>query len=82
MTEAEHARKGSRRRRPYRPSRRDQITWVSFSPNNVQETGVSPVDGLNPAWWPRRRSRSSELEEGPGHRPNSRFLCPSGTAHA
>jgi hypothetical protein len=22
-----------------------------------------PVDGLEPAWWPARRSRSSELEE-------------------
>jgi hypothetical protein len=38
-----------------------------------------PVDSLDPAWWPRRRSSSSELEEGPGHRPNSRFLCPSGS---
>jgi hypothetical protein len=53
-------------------------TWGPVSPDNVQETGVSPVDGLDLAWWPRRRSRSSELEEGPGHRPNPRFLCPSG----
>jgi hypothetical protein len=36
-----------------------------------------PVDGLEPAWWPPRRSRSSELEERPGHGPNPRFLCPS-----
>jgi hypothetical protein len=32
-----------------------------------------------PHWWPQRWSRSSELEEGPGHRPNPRFLCPSGS---
>jgi hypothetical protein len=46
MTEAEHARKargdGDRTRGPYRPSRREQITYVSFSPENVDETGVSP----------------------------------------
>jgi hypothetical protein len=38
-------------------------TPLSASPDNVQETGVSPVDGLDPAWWPRRRSRSSELKK-------------------
>jgi hypothetical protein len=46
-----------------RPPRRDRITLLSFSPHNVQETGVSPVDGLDPAWWPRRRSSSSELKK-------------------
>jgi hypothetical protein len=30
--------------------------------------------------WPPRWSRSSELEEGPGHGPDPRFLCPSGPA--
>jgi hypothetical protein len=46
MTEAEHARKargdGDRTRGPYRPSRREQITYVSFSPDNVEKTGDSP----------------------------------------
>jgi hypothetical protein len=36
-----------------------------------------PVDRLDPPSWPRRWSRSSELEEGPGHGPDPRFLCPS-----
>jgi hypothetical protein len=34
-----------------------------------------PVDSLDPPSWPRRRSRSSELEERPGHGPDPRFLC-------
>ena len=37
MTEVEHARQargdGDRTRGPYRPARREQITWLSFSPD-------------------------------------------------
>jgi hypothetical protein len=36
-----------------------------------------PMDSPDPPSWPRRRNRSSELEERPGHGPNPRFLCPS-----
>ena len=36
------------------------------------------MDSLDPPSWPRRRSRSLELEKRPGHGPNPRFLCPSG----
>jgi hypothetical protein len=36
------------------------------------------ADGLIPPSWPPRWSRSSELEEGPGHGPDPRFPCPSG----
>jgi hypothetical protein len=34
-----------------------------------------PVDSLDPPSWPRKRSRSSELEERPGHAPDPRSLC-------
>jgi hypothetical protein len=45
------------------------------SPDNVHETGVSPpLDSLGPPSWPPRRSRSSELEEGPGHGARSEVL--------
>ena len=48
---------------------------------NVHETGVSPGGRSgSPQSWPPRRSRSSELEEGPGHGPDPRFLCPTGLA--
>jgi hypothetical protein len=50
-------------------------TWGPVSPDNVQETGVSPVDGLDPPSWPPRRSRSSELEERPAHGPNPSFCA-------
>jgi hypothetical protein len=36
------------------------------------------MDSPDPSSWPRRRSRSSELEERPGHGPDPRFLCPTG----
>src|SRR4029450_6198428 len=36
-----------------------------------------PVDSLDPPSWPPRLSRSSELEERPGHGPDPRFLCPT-----
>ncbi len=38
------------------------------------------VDSLDRSSWPPRRNRSSELEEGPDHRPDPRFLCPSAYA--
>jgi hypothetical protein len=43
-----------------------------------QETGVSPGgrSGSPKSWPPMMGSRSSELEERPGHGPDSRFLCP------
>jgi hypothetical protein len=34
-----------------------------------------PVDGLDPPSWPRRRGRSSELEERPAHGPNPSFCA-------
>ncbi len=46
------------------------------SPDNVHEKG-GPVDGLTPHCG-RRGSRSSELEERPGHAPDPRFLCSAG----
>jgi hypothetical protein len=36
-----------------------------------------PTDSPDSPWWPRRPSRSSELEERPGHAPDPRFLCPT-----
>jgi hypothetical protein len=53
-------------------------TWGPVSPDNVHETGVSPGGRSDPPSRPPRWSRSSELEEGPGHGPDPRFLCPSG----
>jgi len=50
---------------------------VRCGPTMFRKQVSRPVDGLEPAWWPPRRSRSSELEERPGHGPNPRFLCPS-----
>ncbi len=35
-----------------------------------------PEDSLDPRSWPRRQSRSSELEEKPGHGPDPKFSCP------
>src|SRR6266545_2903574 len=37
----------------------------------------SPGGSGSPYSWPGRRSRSSELEEIPGHGPDPRFLCPT-----
>src|SRR6266508_2078622 len=54
--------------------------WCPVWPDNVHETGVSPRRTVwIPPSWPPRWSRSSELEEGPGHGPDPRFLCPSGS---
>jgi hypothetical protein len=39
-----------------------------------------PMDSPDPPSLPPRRSRSSELEERPGHGPDPRFLCPSRTS--
>jgi hypothetical protein len=35
------------------------------------------VDSPDPPSWPRRRSRSSQLEQRPGHGSDPRFLCPT-----
>jgi hypothetical protein len=53
-------------------------TWGPVSPDNVHETGVLPLDILDCPSWPPRRSRSSELEQRPGHGPDPRFMCPTG----
>jgi hypothetical protein len=58
-----------------RPPCREQITWLSFSPDNVHETGVSPFDTLDCPSWPPRRSRSSKLQVRPGHEPNPSFCA-------
>jgi hypothetical protein len=50
------------------------------SPDNVHETGVSPGGQSRSPSWPRRRRRSSQLEQRPGHGPDPRFLCPTGSA--
>jgi hypothetical protein len=68
---------GSGGKRHGRPPRREQITHVSFSPDNVHETGVSLGRRSGPPPWPPRRSRASELEERPGHGPDPRFLWPT-----
>jgi hypothetical protein len=41
-----------------------------------------PEDSLDPRSWPRRRSRSSELEERPDHGPDPRFSCPTPSSDA
>jgi hypothetical protein len=38
-------------------------TWGPVSPENVHETGISPGDSLDPASWPRRRSRSGDSKK-------------------
>jgi hypothetical protein len=48
-------------------------TWGPVSPDNVHETGVSFRWRSGSPSSPPRRSRSSELEERPGHG----FLCPT-----
>ena len=40
---------------------------------------LAPLDGVDPPSWPPRRSRSSELEERPGHGSDPRFMCPTGS---
>jgi hypothetical protein len=48
------------------------------SPRTMFRKQVSrPVNSLDPPSWPPRRSRSSELEERPGHGPDPGFLCPT-----
>jgi hypothetical protein len=54
-------------------------TWGAVWPDNVHETGVSPGGWPGIPSWPRKRNRSSELDERPDHGPDPRFLCP--TAH-
>jgi hypothetical protein len=66
---------GSGGKRHGRPPRREQITQVSFSPDNVHETGVSFRWRSGSPSWPPRRSRSSELEERPGHGPDRGFCA-------
>jgi len=39
-----------------------------------------PVDSLDPPSWPPRLSRSIQLEQRPGHGPDPRFLCPTGSS--
>ena len=51
---------------------------VRCGPTMFTKQVSRPVDRLDPPSWPPRRSRSSELEERPGHRPDPRFLCPTG----
>jgi hypothetical protein len=51
--------------------------WGRCRPTMLRKQVSRPVDGLNPLPWPRRRSRSSELEERPGHGLDPRFLCPT-----
>jgi hypothetical protein len=58
-------------------------TWAPVSPDNVHETVVSPGgQSGSPNRGPSRPSRSSELEEGPGHGPDPRFLCPTASGRA
>jgi hypothetical protein len=50
-------------------------TWGPVWPDNVQKTGVSPGGQSGSPSWPPRRSRSSELEERPGHGSDPRFCA-------
>jgi hypothetical protein len=52
---------------------------VRCRPTMFRKQVSCSVDGLDPPSWPRRRNRSSELEERPGHGPDPRFLCPTGS---
>jgi hypothetical protein len=46
------------------------------APQCSENRCLRPVDGLDPPSWTPRRSRSSELEEGPGHGPRSEVFVP------
>jgi hypothetical protein len=50
-------------------------TPLSASPDNVHQTGVSLRGRLESRSWAPGPSRSSELEERPGHRPDPRFFA-------
>ncbi len=54
-------------------------TWGQWRQTMFTKQVSRRVDSPDPPSWPRRRSRSSQLEQRPGHRPDPRFLCPSGT---
>jgi hypothetical protein len=51
-------------------------TWGPVSPDNVDETGVSPLDILDSPSWPPRRSRSSKLQVRTWSRARSKVLVP------
>jgi len=55
-------------------------TWGPVSPDNVHETGVSPDGWSRSPVVAAEAQQVSELEERPGHRPDPRFLCPTGSA--
>jgi hypothetical protein len=48
---------------------------LRYRPTMFTKQVSGPVDSLDPPSWPRRRSRSSELEERPAHGPNPRFCA-------
>jgi transposase-like protein len=48
-------------------------------PDNIEKTGgLVRGDSLDSPSWPPGPSKSSELQERPGHGPDPRFLCPTG----
>jgi hypothetical protein len=49
-----------------RPPRREQITWLSFSPDNVHETGVSPGGQSGSPVVAAEAEEVERLEERPG----------------
>jgi len=70
----------------HRPDRRpalwSEITLVSFSPDNVDETSVSPGGQSGSPIMAAEAGRSRELEERPGLGPDPRLLCPTAPASA
>jgi hypothetical protein len=53
-------------------------TWAPVSPDNVQETGVSPGGQSRSPIVAAEPSKLIELEERAGHGTDPRFLCPTG----
>ena len=54
-----------------------QSHWCHFPLTMFTKQVSRSLDSLDSPSWPPRRSKSSELEERPGHGTDPRFLCPS-----